>query len=286
MAQLVFTHNINLTEYDENTDPKLVESLMIANEPNNDIWQYYIKNSRTNDKQSHISYANYSSLEWALPSTHLTSQRVRQIGIKHFPQIGAIGLFTYKYEERTKILAPIHPEQPPKYKKPFFTCTYKDNKLYFKMAAPKEITYLCYRIICRVDNDAYEYITYENELTVNAPRQGGTYDIYCIGYIDEGQAISEDSVHYDITIPGTPEPPVPENDVFVTKSEFLEDKTLRLYLSNGQQINSNYMDVYNVKEIDDKISYNVKEIDDKISHLEQLLLSADELLDKLNGEVI
>lgn len=235
MAALNFEKQINLTEYMGNPNPTLVQSLMIGNEPKNDIWQYYMYNEYAFDKGAQIDYGNYDTLEWQKATRHLSNQKVRRMGIKHFPQVGAIGFFTLLNEERSKILAPVHVKST-KYTTPIFTMEETDTTFIFHCSSPKEVTYACYRIILRLDKFAHEYITYEETLEASKPATTGTYDIYCVGYIHEGEAVSEDSIHYSVDITGTQEDwpgPMEGSDLFITDVEITPENKVNIRRSDG-----------------------------------------------------
>lgn len=247
MGKLNIVKTINLTQHEGNPDPKYVTPLLIGNEPKNDIWQYYIENNRAACKKAQVTNANYDSLTWAVsPQTLPIQQRVRRIGIKTFPQVGAIGFFTLLNEERTKILAPIH-TQTKKYNAPTLQVVDNGTTLSFTITDPKntdsttEIKYVCYRIILRLGDFAQEYITYEHSLEVDKPATTGTYDIYCVGYIHEGEAVSEDSNHVYLAITGTRDTwpgPVEGSDLFITDVEITDENKVHIRRSDGFQKDS------------------------------------------------
>lgn len=207
----------------------------LAEEPNSVLWQYYIENDRTSDRGATISMGDYSNPPWGKDMRHLTAQKVRRIGVKHFPQIGAIGFWTLLYEERSKILAPIHGKSK-KYTAPSLNVTEKTDTILFKCTSPKDIQYVCYRIILRLNQFAVEYITYEDTIEVPKPQTTGTYDIYCVGYIHEGEAVSEDSNHTYLDIVGTREDwpgPQENNDIYIKDIEVTEDNKVKFLRSDG-----------------------------------------------------
>lgn len=209
---------------------------MIGNEPDNSLYKYFLEDSNSaSDQKAQIVYSNYDSLVWGEMAKHLTSQKVRRIGIKTFPQVGAIGFFTLLNEERSKILAPVH-HKVTKYAVPTFTMEETDTTFIFHCSSPKGVTYACYRIILRLDRFAHEYITYEETLEVLKPVTTGTYDIYCVGYIHEGEAISEDSKHYSVDVVGTQEEwpgPQENSDIFIKDLEITTDNKVRFMRSDG-----------------------------------------------------
>ena len=209
---------------------------MIGNEPDNSLYKYFLEdNNSASDQKAQIVYSNYDSLVWGEVAKHLTSQKVRRIGIKTFPQVGAIGFFTLLNEERSKILAPVH-HKVTKYASPIFTFEETDTTFIFHCSSPKDVSYACYRIILRLDKFAHEYVTYEETLEVPKPATTGTYDIYCVGYVHEGEAVSEDSTHYSVDVVGTQEDwpgPQENSDIFVKDIEITEANKVRFIRSDG-----------------------------------------------------
>lgn len=239
------------------------KSAHIAEEPDSNIWEYFIDNDRASDRSALILMGDYSAPVWSAVAKHLTSQKVRRIGIKHFPQIGAIGFFTLLHEERSKILAPVHVKSK-KYTAPSIVVTELDTTLQIVISPPidygaddnddifsdgsdifddgddgtinSNIKYVCHRIILRLDQFAHEYITYENVIEVPKPQTTGTYDIYCVGYIHEGEAVSEDSNHVYLDIVGTQEDwpgPMEGSDLFITDVEITPENKVNIRRSDG-----------------------------------------------------
>lgn len=200
MAELVFEHIINLTESEHSIDPKLVRTPFIANEPDSELVQYYISPvSMAEDKALLLNQHNYTDANWGNKKKRLTARSVARIGVKAFPGVGAIAFFKYLYEDRSMILCPVNNNKT-QFTAPTLKMVISDNDLIFTITPPKDIIYKCYRIILRNDYFAYEYITYENTLTVSKPEVKGTYTIYCIGYVNEGEAISFDSNVLELNI--------------------------------------------------------------------------------------
>lgn len=245
------------------------KSAHIAEEPDSNIWEYFIDNDRTSDRSALILMGDYSAPVWSAAAKHLTSQKVRRIGIKHFPQIGAIGFFTLLHEERSKILAPVHVKNK-KYTAPSIVVTELETTLQIVISPPidygidendeilsddevftdgnevfedgdggtvnSKIKYICHRVILRLDQFAHEYITYENVIEVPKPPTTGTYDIYCVGYIHEGEAVSEDSNHVSLHITGTQDTwpgPMEGSDLFITDVEITSENKVNIRRSDG-----------------------------------------------------
>ena len=176
-------------------------NLYIGNEPSNDIYQYYVNNSIAGDKRANVTLSNYN-LTWQGESRSITSQRVKSLGVKTFPQVGAIGFFVSYYDDRSFILSPVHIDSG-RTDKPSLTVTVNSNSITFDIANDTSYEYMCYRIVMRLGHFAIEYVTYEPSLTVALPEETGTYDVYCVGYITEGSAVSSDSDHQLIPLVGT-----------------------------------------------------------------------------------
>ena len=214
---ITFEHVINLTTYGGNSPPPYVGSLMIANEPDNEINQFYIYKDHARDKSSQVDYSNYPELQWTDPATRMTNQYVKRIGIKSFPQIGAMAFYSLKYEERSFFLCPLFIDKE-RFTRPEFRIEQNETSLVFHMKSPKDITYTCWRVILRCGDTAFEYISYEDTLTVDNPYLTGTYDCYCVGYVGEGESVSDDSEHFTLNIIGTGEDPLDKFE-FYTKAE-------------------------------------------------------------------
>lgn len=235
MSKLNIVKKIDLTADPNNIEPLYVNKLFIGNEPNNDIIQYYIRadNSMQEDKKSNIVLANYNDLAWGDKSRRLTARKIKDLGIKTFPTYGAIGFFTYKYIDKSIILCPVN-VQTRQFTAPSLAMSVQANSLTFTITPPEDITYECYRIILRCDAFAYEHITYDLSLTVPKPEVNGVYEIYCIGYENEGEAISFDSNILSLTITGGRDSFAPEASIsYYTQEQIqaiiaaLTDKYLR-----------------------------------------------------------
>ena len=192
MAELLFENIIDLTSSEKNSKPKLVKKLMIGNEPNNDIWQYYLSSQNARDKASHVDYSNYTELSWDKPTHSMTALRCRDFGMKTFPGIGAIGFYTPRVGT-SKILVPIHVEHKAKFKPPILSMNLGASSINFTIKQPSDITYTCFRIILQSANNTFEYITYDETSVIDYPTVKGNYRCWCVGYVDEGLQVSEDS---------------------------------------------------------------------------------------------
>lgn len=208
MAQLAFEQIINLTEDSGNTMPTLTQKLMIGNEPNNELYQYYIYEALTKDKKAYIVLAAYNPLQWGPPDRHLTGLAVSNIGIKTFPQLGAYGFYTRLGESSSKLLMPIHLRRNVFYAAPTLTFVEQTDSYIFTFTNPADITYYCFRLILTRGQFADEYVSYLPTLEVPKSELNGSYVGYAIGYVGEGQYVSEDSNLIELSLVN-PNPPGP-----------------------------------------------------------------------------
>ena len=155
VSDLKIEEIIELNDASHNIPPLLVRNLCLVNEPDNELVQYYVTdNSLAEDKYTNIVLANYSELNWQDKKRRLTSRNVSRIGLKHFPGIGAIAYFKYKYENRSMILCPVNNNNT-QFTSPTLKMDVNGNDLIFTITPPEDVTYKCYRIILRNDYFAY-----------------------------------------------------------------------------------------------------------------------------------
>ena len=209
LLKIVSTTNMSQAP---NVAPLVVSHLSMGHEHDNELVQYYIYDSFAGDKAS-----TYPVGTWCKPGHRMTNKEVQDIGIKSFPRLGAFGFFKYKYNGKSVIMVPINIDQI-QYTAPVLAMTITDNDITFTITPPLDITYECYRIIVRCDYFALEYITYRNTLTIDMPIVKGTYDITCVGYISEGEAISYDSNELSLVVTTGLESFVPISDGAVVAS--------------------------------------------------------------------
>lgn len=171
------------TEVDQNVEPLYVHTPYLIQEPDNKIFQYYIlpKKHTAWDKQTEVPLGQYDVLPWGFPYKHLTTRAVSKIGVKHFPQIGAIGFYKDLYTALSTVLAPIH-EYPEMYNPPTLQVALTGNIVSLKIMPPDSSEYTCYRVIFRNSYFAVEYIVYNLEEEVDPPLVKGDYEVYAIGY--------------------------------------------------------------------------------------------------------
>ena len=209
-------------------------NLYIGNEPSNAIYQYYVNNTIAGDKRASVTMSDYN-LTWQNESRSITSQRVKSLGVKTFPQVGAIGFFVSYYEDRSFVLSPVHVDYS-RTDKPTLAITVGATGITFDISNDTAYDYMCYRIVMRLGYFAIEYVTYEPSLTVDLPEETGLYDIYCVGYIAEGSAVSSDSVHQLVQIEGTGVSPIDDGAVDVIGAYFDINGYLVLRKADGTNI--------------------------------------------------
>lgn len=178
----VITKNLT-TEVDQNVDPLYVNTPYLIQEPDNKIFQYYTLPQKHTawDKQSEIPLGQYDVLPWGAPSKHLTTRAVSKIGVKHFPQIGAIGFYKDLYTSLSTILAPIH-EKHVAYEAPTLEAVLSGRSVSIKITPPDSSKYSCYRVVFRSGYFAVESVVYNLEEELDAPLVNGDYEVYAIGY--------------------------------------------------------------------------------------------------------
>ena len=243
MSTLAFNRAINLSQQQGSYR---VNNLMLGNEPSNELHQYFVNSTIAGDKMANVVLSNYD-LVWNAETRSITSQRVSRLGVKAFPHIGAIGFYVAYNEDRSYILAPIH-EDNSRTDRPSLTVTVNEDSISFAISPNENQSYICYRIVMRLDNIAVEYVTYETSLVVDLPELSGTYDIYCIGYISEGVSSAE-STHILQAINGTGVSDA-DNYIPIVGMSFDIDGYLILQRADGSSIKSDnsFLNVYDPLE--------------------------------------
>lgn len=170
-------------------------NVCIGNEPDNTITKFFIEAQRQGNTYGAVTLSNYDNISWQHANGLMTSQNVTDIGIKTFPQIGAIGFYKLKYETRSLILAPIYTRSKT-YAAPTITVQELAGMLRVTLAMPQNVTYDCFRVVVRNGYFAEEYVTYESVIDIPTPTVTGIYAISAFGYIEERLASAESVVQY------------------------------------------------------------------------------------------
>lgn len=227
------------TEVDQNVEPYYVHTPYLIHEPDNSLFQYYIKPDTNEawDKRADVALGQYKTLSWGDLQHHLSTRAVAKIGAKQFPQIGAIGFYKDLYTSQSYILAPVHEKQET-FKEPTLTATLSGKVVSIKITPPKNMTYTCYKIIMRSGYFAVEYVVYKTTTEVAAPLVNGTYSVTAIGYNEVSGVYSSPSNAVSITIANGKDTWEPESLKVPMKLSDLIDVNL-VDLLNSQMLRYN-----------------------------------------------
>lgn len=210
----------------------------LGEEPNLKLYHYFItKNSQESDCKTDIGkLADYGTgpdfkKKWSKPLRSFTSQRVKRIGVKTFPQIGGVGFYNYADRAGSVIVVPIHPKDDKKTSTPHIEASQGTDgtvTVTFTMSDNKEIPYGCCRIVLRQGKFAEEHVRYfanmairtdvlpepgeynpktsakvkQQIFTLPQPKYSGAYTVCAIGYKAEGEIPSNDSNYVELTLTG------------------------------------------------------------------------------------
>lgn len=181
---LTFEVTKNLTtEVAQNMEPYFVHTPYIIHEPDNSLFQYYIKPGTNEawDKHTEVPRGQYEVLSWRDPQHHLSTRAVSKVGAKQFPQLGAIGFYKDLYTSQSYILAPVHDTQRT-FDPPTISAYVAGDRVNVTVTPPKDVTYTCYKIIMRNGFFAVEHVIYNRSTSVPKPIVNGTYEVTAIGY--------------------------------------------------------------------------------------------------------
>ena len=207
---------IDLTDYAHNPEPKVVSQLSIIHESaDGELVQYYIDpNNKTEgdkatfaigvyDKDTQTySYHDYDEVIWNKPKKRTPSQKIDRLVLKAFPNVGAMASYKLAYRNISRIIVPVN-HRATKYEAPTLKAVINaDNTVTFTFTPPKNITYQCYRVILSMGIRPLDYVSYETTLTIPQVLCTGTYDIYCIGYVNEGEITSFESNIITLSLTG------------------------------------------------------------------------------------
>lgn len=209
---LTIEKKIDLTAYENNPAPKVVDQLAIIHEANDgEIVQYYLSSHKQGDKNSHAigipvedsnglkyRYDDYDQITWGAPGHRIIqTKRLDRLGVKAFPNIGAIAFYRLAYRNISRIVAPVNRKQTRTTAPALTGIKNLDNStVTFTITPPTgddAPKYKCYRIVMQNGDFGESHITYETTFTTPKPRISGNYECYAIGYETEGQFCSEDS---------------------------------------------------------------------------------------------
>lgn len=222
------------TEVDQNVEPYYVRTPYLIHEPDNSLFQYYIKpdTSEAWDKRADVVLGQYKTLSWGDLQHHLSTRAVAKIGAKQFPQIGAIGFYKDLYTSQSYILAPVHDDQET-FDPPTIAATPSGNVVKLTITPPEDVTYTCYKVIMRSGYFAVEYVVYNTTTTVTKPLVNGVYEVTAIGYNELTGVYSSPSNIVNITVTGG-------------RSNW-EPEALKVYLKLGDLADVNLVDLLNAQ---------------------------------------
>ena len=235
---------IDLTEYEGNSPPLIVEQLSIVHEATDgEIVQYFLVagNHTERDKASHAigvydretdtwSYYDYDELEWASSGQRITGAQVERLGVKAFPGMGAFAFYKLMHRKITRIVIPVNRKKSDNEPPTLDATVNADGSVTFRIEPPERPEYECYRIVMQSGIYMEEHITYETELTVPKPRISGEYYCYAVGYAEEGQVYSRDSKVITLTLTGRSERFTPP---YYTKAEIVSMTDMKTLTFTG-----------------------------------------------------
>ena len=268
---LKFEHIIDIAA--NSISPADVHQTYIINEVKGDIVDYYRKDFNAAEKSQ--IYADepidYSNINLNHHTERLAKRTVSRIGVRSFPSIGGYGFYKDKNTGLSTIICPINPI-PIRHKAPTLKFSYSGSRCHFEIEPPPGSNYECYRIVFSNGDFSEEYITYETTYDCDAPGVLGTYEVYCIGYVEKEQKVSSKSNKFSYTVTSGSTAPGPTS----TESYYSKHQIDEMFNNLGE--------VYTKQEIDERFN-NLGEVYTK-QEIDAMIGQIGDLLDKLNGEVI
>lgn len=189
-------------EYELDLGKGLMSSLI--HEPNNDLWNYRINDSRLDTQVATPPKGVYTNLSFENKPTMVTVKQINDFKAKHLPGFGAYGFFTLKYRDVSYVLCPIHFEEEVG-EVPEVTISDLGNNQHHFIISSSEF-YNAYRIEMILENRTEEKIVYALDGTAEVtlqPELAGELLVYVTGYKDEISISSEPWQGYLIST-GTP----------------------------------------------------------------------------------
>lgn len=240
---LNFVEMIDLTSSENNTEPLFVDNLMFSCEADGSVTQFYKHENRTFSKSGTLEAldSGYAAIEWSEPFTPVTTGRVDTIGVKNLTGVGSIAFYNLLDEERSGILSPVFVKNRYFDAPELVSMDIAEGKVHIVVASPSSIDYECYRVVMRIGYVAFEYISYEEEFSVDIPYISGTYECHCVGYTNEGSVVSShsNSINLYIASEDVGNDPAVTHDVYVSAAALTENGYLKLTLSNGEAVTLN-----------------------------------------------
>lgn len=209
----------------------------LANQPDNSLYQHYVSDKHTPwQVHTQITLADYDNLAWSSPpEVCMTPREVRHIGVKSFPQLGAVGFYRLRYRDLSRVVVPLHPNKEKNTAPVLSLSLDADRKVlsYTITASDEEkVVYDCYRIELECDGRTVSHVVYELSGELEVPEQAGTFLCHAIGYLQEGQICSKDSNVMTLDLPGNPKA---RNANFTDKQE-LADAIANVHIDVDQAL--------------------------------------------------
>ena len=191
----------------------------ICHQPDNQVILVGIEQEFQRNETVKPALGYYANLPWAYTPAVITSQKILNLSVISYPQIGGIGFYTLKHENRSVILAPLITDED-RYIAPTMTIDIT-SEITFNISDPDTVSYDCYRIVIREGYFATEYVTYEQMFTVPKPPTG-TYTFSVEGYLNERLA-SEKYELYDVSVVNPNPVPTPLGDTVYSVNNQVAD---------------------------------------------------------------
>lgn len=219
---LKFEHIIDIAA--NSISPADVHQTYIINEVKGDIVDYYRKDFNAAEKsQIYVDEPiDYNNINLNHHTERLAKRTVSRIGVRSFPSLGGYGFYKDKNTGMSTIVCPINPI-PISHKAPTLKFSYSGSRCHFEIKPPLGSNYECYRIVFSNGDFSEEYITYETTYDCDAPGVLGTYDVYCIGYVEKEQKVSSKSNKFSYTVTSGSTAPGPDSSISYYTKEQIQD---------------------------------------------------------------
>lgn len=168
-------------EFEKELDQNYLKAC-VCHQPDNQVILVGIEQDFQRNEMVKPTLGDYTNLPWAYAPAVMTSQKILNLSVISYPQIGGIGFYTLKYENRSVILAPLITDED-RYIAPTMTIDIT-SEITFNISDPDTVSYDCYRIVIREGYFATEYVTYDKQLTIPFEDLANK-EIYLMGYLEE-----------------------------------------------------------------------------------------------------
>lgn len=206
-------------EFEKELDQNYLKAC-VCHQPDNQVILVGIEQEFQRNETVKPTLGDYANLPWAYSPAVITSQKILNLSVISYPQIGGIGFYTLKHENRSTILAPLITDED-RYVAPTMTITQNTNDITFTITDPEDVSYDCWRVCIRQGYFAYEYVSYEQIFTVPKPPTG-TYTFSVEGYLNERLA-SEKYELYDVSVVNLNPVPTPLGDTVYSVNNQVAD---------------------------------------------------------------